>query len=99
MANLDEKISIIPLSSIAKLLNIKLRTLRMYKEKGLLPQKDNQKRLYSIEDIKWIELIHYLATIQKINVNGIKYILKLCNKSLLDKNILFEEVERTLRVN
>lgn len=35
---IDYKKSIVPLSSVAEMLDIKVRTLRIYEEKGLLPK-------------------------------------------------------------
>lgn len=87
MALLDNKKCVLPLSSIAELLNAKVRTLKMYEEKGLLPQKENSiKKLYSIEDIKLIAFVHYLANIKKINSNGIKYILEMIESNMDEKN-------------
>ncbi len=76
MALLNNQKNILPLSSISELLNTKTRTLKMYEEKLLLPLEKNKtiKKLYSIDDIKMIAFVHYLATIKKINSNGISYI-------------------------
>ena len=78
MALLNNDKDILPLSSIAELLSAKVRTLKMYEEKGLFPQKRNaHKKLYSINDVKIISFVHYLASVKKINANGIKYILEI----------------------
>ncbi len=45
MALLNNDKDVLPLSSIAELLSAKVRTLKMYEEKGLLPSK--KKRLRS----------------------------------------------------
>ncbi|MDD3008055.1 MAG: hypothetical protein RBR70_11290 [Arcobacter sp.] len=38
----------------------------MYEEKGLFPQQNNKiKKLYSINDVKLIAFVHYLANIKK----------------------------------
>jgi DNA-binding transcriptional MerR regulator len=87
MALLDNEKCVLPLSSIAELLNAKVRTLKMYEEKGLLPQKENSiKKLYSINDVKLIAFVHYLANIKKINANGIKYILEMIENNMDEKN-------------
>ncbi|MFA6789517.1 MAG: MerR family transcriptional regulator [Arcobacteraceae bacterium] len=87
MALLDNEKCVLPLSSIAELLNAKIRTLKMYEEKGLLPQKENRiKKLYSINDVKLIAFVHYLANIKKINANGIKYILEMVENNMDEKN-------------
>ncbi|MEA3434063.1 MAG: MerR family transcriptional regulator [Campylobacterota bacterium] len=86
MALLDNKKDILPLSSIAELLTAKIRTLKMYEEKGLLPHKEASKKLYSIDDVKLIAFTHYLASVKKINANGIKYILEMLHNNMDEKN-------------
>ena len=66
MALLNNDKNVLPLSSISELLNAKIRTLKMYEEKGLFPQENNKiKKLYSINDVKLIAFVHYLANIKK----------------------------------
>ena len=86
MALVDNKKDILPLSSIAELLTTKLRTLKMYEEKGLLPPKEENKKLYSIDDVKLIAFTHYLASVKKINANGIKYILEMLHTNMDEQN-------------
>lgn len=87
MALLDNEKDILPLSSIAELLTAKIRTLKMYEDKGLLPQNDFiNKKFYSINDVKVIAFTHYLASVKKINANGIKYILEMLENNMDEKN-------------
>jgi DNA-binding transcriptional MerR regulator len=87
LALLDNDKDILPLSSIAELLSAKVRTLKMYEDKGLFPQKDEvPKKLYSINDVKLIAFVHYLASVQKINANGIKYILEMLHNNMDEHN-------------
>lgn len=88
MALLDNGKDILPLSSIAELLTAKIRTLKMYEDKGLLPNKMEQsaKKLYSISDVKLIAFTHYLASVKKINASGIKYILEMLENNMDEKN-------------
>ncbi|MEN8146361.1 MAG: MerR family transcriptional regulator [Campylobacterota bacterium] len=86
MALLNNEKDILPLSSIAELLSAKARTLKMYEEKGLFPPKESSKKMYSINDIKLIAFVHYLASVKKINANGIKYILEMLEKNMDEKN-------------
>ena len=59
----------------------------MYEEKNLLPLKDNKtKKLYSIEDVKFIAFVHYLANVKKINANGIKYIVEMLHQNMDEKS-------------
>lgn len=86
LALLDNDKNVLPLSSIAEILTTKARTLKMYEEKGLLPYKEGQKKLYSINDVKLIAFTHYLASVKKINANGIKYILEMLHMNMDEKN-------------
>ena len=86
MALLDNNKDIITLSSIAEILNIKIRNLKMYEEKGLFPSKKDIKKLYSINDVQIISFVHYLASVKKINANGIKYIIEMLNNNMDEKN-------------
>jgi len=86
LALLDNDKDVLPLSSIAELLTAKVRTLKMYEEKGLLPLKKEVKKLYSINDVKKISFVHYLASMKKINANGIKYINEILDNNMDEKN-------------
>jgi len=86
MALLDNNKDVLPLSSIAELLTAKVRTLKMYEEKGLFPQKKELKKLYSINDVQIISFVHYLASVKKINANGIKYIIEMLENNMDEKN-------------
>ena len=90
---------IVPLSSVADLLEAKSRTLRMYEEKGLLPKHDGiVKKLYSLDDIQTIAFIHYLASVKKINANGIRYVMELLNENMdkKQKATVLTSVEKKL---
>ena len=96
MALLDNDKNVLPLSSIAELLNAKVRTLKMYEEKGLFPKNQGiVKKSYSINDIKIISFVYYLASVKKINANGIKYIMDILNNNMDEdaKNEFLDIVE------
>jgi len=96
LALLDNDKNVLPLSSIAELLNAKVRTLKMYEEKGLFPKnQDIVKKSYSINDIKIISFVYYLASVKKINANGIKYIMDILNNNMDEdaKNEFLDIVE------
>ena len=82
MAFIDVDMPIIPLSSVAQMLSAKLRTLRMYEERGLLPTREGGKRLYSLNDLRIIAFVHYLASFKKVNANWVKFILEMLNEHL-----------------
>lgn len=99
MALLDNEKCILPLSSIAEILSTKARTLKMYEDKKLFPQKENlTKKLYSINDIKIIAFVHYLASVKKINANGIKYILEMLHTNMDEhnRNTFLDHIEAEL---
>lgn len=99
MSIIDPKKPIVPLSSVAELLETKSRTLRMYEEKGLLPRYEGlDKKLYSLEDIQQIAFVHYLASVKKINANGIRYILDIMveNMDETQKTAMLASVEKKL---
>ncbi len=91
MALIDNDKHIISINSIAELLSAKARTLKMYEDKGLLPKKGANK-LYSLHDVKKIAFVHYLAGINRVNANGIKFINK-----LMYEHMSQEEVEEILK--
>ena len=87
MALLDNEKGILPLSSIAEVLSTKVRTLKMYEDKNFFPKKENRtKKLYSINDVQIIAFVHYLASVKKINANGIKYILEMLHNNMDENN-------------
>ena len=98
MALIDVDKPIIPLSSVAQMLSAKLRTLRMYDEKGLLPVREGGKKLYSINDLRIIAFVHYLANFKKVNANGVRFILEMLNEHLdkEQKEILLLSVEELI---
>jgi len=96
LALLDNNKAVLPLSSIAEILNTKVRTLKMYEEKLLLPQNGKSiKKMYTINDIKLIAFVHYLASLKKINANGILYILNMLNNNMdeTSRNTFLDIVE------
>jgi DNA-binding transcriptional MerR regulator len=98
MALIDADKPIIPLSSVAQMLSAKLRTLRMYEEKGLLPVHEHGKKLYSINDLRMIAFVHYLASFKKVNANGVRFVLELLNDHLdqEQKESLLSSVEELI---
>ncbi|MDH4945050.1 MerR family transcriptional regulator [Sulfurimonas sp. C5] len=99
MSLIDKDKPVIPLSGVADMLEAKSRTLRMYEDKGLLPKHEGiEKKLYSINDINKIAFVHYIASVKKINANGIKYILELLENhmSIDEKNKIMQNIEKQL---
>lgn len=98
---IDKDKPVIALSGVADMLQAKSRTLRMYEDKGLLPKHEGlSKKLYSINDIQTIAFIHYIASVKKINANGIKYILELLNANMTqdEKSKIIKDTEKQLEL-
>ncbi len=61
----------------AELLGVHPRTLRIYEEEGLItPSRKGGKRLFSKNDLKWIECLRYLIHDENISIPGIKKLLE-----------------------
>ncbi|MGD9595382.1 MerR family transcriptional regulator [Wolinella succinogenes] len=99
MSIVKKNIPIASLSAVAEILKTKPRTMRMYEERGLLPGgHEKEKKLYSLEEIDRIMLVHYLATHERINANGIRFILKLLDWGITQeaKEALFKEAQELI---
>lgn len=69
---------------VSKLLRMPEWTLRTLEKEGLVrPKRLHRKiRIYSLNDIHKIKYIHYLMEEEGVNMNGVKYILKVEKKSI-----------------
>ena len=70
---------IFPISAIAEIIGIHVRTLRIYDDMNLLSPKRTKKnhRLYSLRDVERAKFINYLTTDLGINLMGVKLIIYL----------------------
>jgi MerR family transcriptional regulator, heat shock protein HspR len=67
---------IYPIGVAAKLLDVHPRTLRIYEAEGLIrPDHQGARRLYSLNDIKWISCLRSMIHDQGISIPGIKRLL------------------------
>lgn len=73
----DEPVYVISVAS--KLVDMPLWTLRQLDKSGIVcPKRIGKKsRLYSMNDIKKLEYIHYLMQDKHVNICGIKLILEI----------------------
>ncbi len=64
---------------VSKLLDMPEWTLRTLEKEGLIrPKRMGRKnRMYSMNDIRKLEYIHYLMDEKGVNVNGIKIIMEI----------------------
>lgn len=99
MAYIEDDTPVIALSTAADILKIKPRTLRMYEEKKLLPSNNGGvKKLYSLNDLKFIGFIHYLAGYKRVNASGIKFIIEECLPKLSkeEKEKLYKDAQTVI---
>lgn len=69
---------IYPIGVAAKLLDVHPRTLRIYEAEGLIhPQIKGARRLYSLNDIRWISCLRSMIHEQGISIPGLKRLLTL----------------------
>jgi DNA-binding transcriptional MerR regulator len=94
MAKIDPDKPLFPIGVVADILDVPHQILRKYEEKEVIkPSRSNtNRRLYSQNDIQKIEYIHYLTSIKRVNLAGVREIF-----NLLDK--LKEEEREKLRVD
>ncbi|MFH1761932.1 MAG: MerR family transcriptional regulator [bacterium] len=96
---LDPDKALFTIGTVAEILGIKPRMLRVYEEKGLiLPSRsDSNRRLYSLKDIDILAYVQYLSSVKKVNLAGIleiqKIILKMDEAS---RSGLMEEIEKEI---
>ncbi len=73
----------IPLGVAARLLNVHPRTLRIYETEGLInPAQRGSRRIFSTNDVKWIECLRSMIHNEGISIPGLKKLLTLipCRK-------------------
>ncbi len=63
---------------VCRLINIPVWTLRQLDKAGVVrPKRIGRKnRLYSLKDLKRLEYVHYLMEKKRVNIHGVKIILK-----------------------
>ncbi|MEJ2054695.1 MAG: MerR family transcriptional regulator, partial [Calditrichaceae bacterium] len=89
-----------PIGVVADILGVSNRILRNYEKQNIIrpSRSSTNRRLYSRNDIQKIEYIHYLNTIRKVNLAGIKEIFSLLDKLKDEKrDELLSEVEREIK--
>ncbi len=72
----DEPVYVI--SVVSKLVDMPVWTLRQLDKAGVVrPKRIGKKnRFYSLKDVKRLEYVHYLMEEKRVNIHGIKIILK-----------------------
>ncbi len=67
-----------PIGVAARLLNVHPRTLRIYESEGLIkPTYHGSRRMFTANDVKWIECLRSMIHDQGISIQGLKKLLTL----------------------
>lgn len=70
-------VAIYPIGVAAKLLNVHPRTLRIYEKEGLIrPTHVGSRRMFSADDIQWINCIRRFIHEEGISIPGLKKLLE-----------------------
>jgi len=72
----DEPVYVI--SVVSKLVSLPVWTLRQLDKAGVVcPKRIGKKsRLYSLKDVKKLEYVHYLMEEKRVNIHGVKIIIR-----------------------
>jgi len=75
----DKHKGIFPIGVVADIIGVSQKQLRLYEAKGIIEpsRSEGNHRLYSMRDVELLTYIHYLASVRKVNLAGIKVILEL----------------------
>ena len=79
---MNNSVPLLPISTVAEVLKVHQRTLRIYDEERLLmpSRSPKNRRKYSMDDIELGRLIQYLTKECGVNLMGIKIIIELMNE-------------------
>ncbi len=96
---IDPNKPLFTIGSVAEILCVKQRLLRLYEDRGLIrpSRTDGNRRLYSLKDIDVLAYIQYLTTVKKVNIAGVLEIQEILKK--LDektRNQFMKEVEKEI---
>ncbi len=73
----DDKEPVYPVGVVAKLLKVCPATLRIWEKRGLIaPARRGKDRFYSRFDVRLLERIKELLQARRINIEGVKSILR-----------------------
>ncbi len=71
-----------PIGVVADMIGASQKQLRVYESKGIIKpaRSDGNRRLFSQKDVEQLTFIHYLVSVEKVNLAGVKVILGLLRK-------------------
>jgi len=72
----DNKLAVYPISVASNILGVHPRTLRIYESEGLIkPKRQGGRRLFSQNDIVWVQCVRDLIHKQNLSIQGLKKLL------------------------
>ena len=94
--SLEASLALLPISTIAQVLNVHQRTLRIYDREGILSPVRSQKnrRNYSLNDLEKAKLILFLTRNLALNLAGVKIILAMLEDNKIPPAQYLEYVEK-----
>lgn len=94
--NIKTDLPILPISTIAEILKVHQRTLRIYDEQNLLKPKrsDGNRRMYSMKDLEKGHFIQFLTRELGINLTGVKIIFELLEIAGIDESNYKKRLEK-----
>ncbi len=96
----DPSKGMFPIGVVADMIGTSQKQLRVYESKGVIfpARSDGNRRLYSQRDVELLTFIHYLVSVEKVNLAGVRFILGLMRKfPKEDRRDLILSVEDTIR--
>ena len=92
---------LLTIGTVAQLLNVHQRTLRIYEKEGLLFPARNSKnrRLYSYNDLEKVKLILYLTRNLALNLAGVKTIFGLFEELKIKPDEYIELINKVSKKN
>ena len=78
----DPASGIFPIGVVADMIGTSQKQLRVYEARGIIrpSRSDGNRRLYSQYDVELLTFIHYLVSVERVNLAGVKFILGLLEK-------------------
>lgn len=71
-------VPVYPIGVAARLLNVHPRTLRIYEQEGLIkPAHQGSRRMFSANDVKWVECLRSMIHDDGVSIPGLKKLLAL----------------------
>ena len=90
---INTEIALLPMASILKTLKILSKTLLNYEKEGILNPKKNEKRYYSLDDLKRARLARFLAKNKIMKLEGAKILTSVLKKTNIKPEDYFNNTQ------